>query len=226
VNPSPSLFYAAPFAALLSILALERWSALPPLTVEAGAAILLTAVIVLVWRYVPDLQRDKLRIRYPFGTLVIGVGMFGIWIAPDVLISGYRHHVWFENWLLGRFTPGLTEAARAHPAVIWLRAARAIVFVPFAEELFWRAWMMRWIVRDKFLTIPLGAYSPSGFWIVALLFGLEHGPQWDVGIIAGVIYNWWMVRTRSLGDLILVHALTNACLSAYVIGTGKWEYWP
>jgi uncharacterized protein len=226
VNSSPSFFYAAPFAALLSILALERWSTLPPLTFQVGGAIFLTAVIALVWRYVPDLQADKLGIRYPLGTLVIGVGMFGIWIAPDVLIPGYRHHVWFENWLLGKFTPGLTEAARAHPAVIWLRAARAIVFAPFAEELFWRAWMMRWIVRNDFLTIPLGAYSSSGFWIVALLFGLEHGPQWDVGIIAGVVYNWWMVRTRSLGDLILVHALTNACLSAYVIATGKWEYWP
>jgi uncharacterized protein len=226
VNRSPSLFYAGPFAALISVLALERWSTLPPLTLEAGAAILLTAVIAVAWRCTPDLQPDKLRIRYGVPGSLIAVGTFGLWIAPDVLIPGYRHHVWFENWLFGEFTPGLTEAARAHPAVIWLRAARAIVFAPFAEELFWRAWMMRWIVRDDFLTVPLGAYSPSGFWIVALLFGFEHGPQWDVGLIAGVVYNWWMVRTRSLGDLILVHALTNAYLSAYVITTGKWEYWP
>jgi uncharacterized protein len=226
VNRSPSLLYTAPFAALICVLALEHWSALPPLTLEAGAAILLTAVIAAVWRCVPDLQTDKLRIRNPLGAMVIGVGVFGIWIAPDVLIPGYRHHVWFENWLFGKFTPGLTEAARAHPATIWLRAARAIVFAPFVEELFWRAWMMRWIVRDNFLAIPLGAYSPFAFWIVALLFGFEHGPQWDVGLIAGMVYNWWMVRTRSLGDCILVHALTNACLSAYVIATAKWEYWP
>jgi uncharacterized protein len=226
VNRSLSWFYAGPFAALIFVLALERWSAFRPVTFEAGAVSLLIAVMVVVWRFVPDLQADKLRIRYPLGTIAIGVGMFGLWIAPDVLIPGYRHHVWFENWLFGEFTPGLTEAARAHPAVIWLRAARAIVFAPFAEELFWRAWMMRWIVRYDFLAIPLGAYSSSAFWIVALLFGFEHGPQWDVGIIAGVVYNWWMVRTRSLGDLILVHALTNACLSAYVITTGKWEYWP
>jgi uncharacterized protein len=210
----------------MCVLALQRWSALPPLASEAGAVVLLTTVIALVWRRVPDLQPDKLRIRHGVLGLLIGAGVFGVWIAPDLLIPGYRHHVWFENWLFGKFTPGLTEAARAHPAVIWLRAARAIVLVPFAEELFWRAWMMRWIVRDDFLTIPLGTYSPSGFWIVALLFGFEHGPQWDVGLITGVVYNWWMVRTRSLGDLILVHALTNACLSAYVITTGKWEYWP
>lgn len=210
----------------MCVLALERWLVLPPVILEAGGVIFLAAVIAAVWRYVPDLHIDKLWIRYPLGAMVIGVGVFGIWIAPDVLIPGYRHHVWFENWLFGKFTPGLTEAARAHPAVIWLRAARAIVFTPFAEELFWRAWLMRWIVRDDFMTIPLGAYSPSAFWIVALLFGVEHGPQWDVGIITGVVYNWWMVRSRSLGDCILVHALTNACLSAYVIATAQWEYWP
>lgn len=66
----------------------------------------------------------------------------------------------------------------------------------------------------------------GAFWVVAVLFGVEHGPLWDVGIVTGVLYNWWMVRTRSLGDLILVHAITNACLSAYVLASGKWEYWP
>ena len=43
--------------------------------------------------------------------------------------------------------------------------------------------------------------------------------------MAGVLFNLWMIRTKSLGDLILVHAIANACLSAYVIFAGKWEYW-
>ena len=34
-----------------------------------------------------------------------------------------------------------------------------------------------------------------------------------------------MARTRSLGDLILVHGVTNLALSAYVIVTQKWVYW-
>ena len=46
-----------------------------------------------------------------------------------------------------------------------------------------------------------------------------------VGLIAGVAYNWWMVRTRSLGDCILAHAVTNACLCGYVVATRHWEYW-
>ncbi len=60
---------------------------------------------------------------------------------------------------------------------------------------------------------------------MALAFASEHGPYWDVGLLAGILYNWWMLRTKSLGDLICAHAVTNACLSLFVITAGKWEYW-
>ena len=108
---------------------------------------------------------------------------------------------------------------------MWLRAFRAVIIVPIVEELFWRAWMMRWIVTPDFLSIPLGTWSVRAFWIVALLFAAEHGSMWDAGLFAGVLYNWWMVRTKSLGDLILVHAISNTCISIYVVIAGRWEYW-
>jgi len=63
------------------------------------------------------------------------------------------------------------------------------------------------------------------FGVVALLFASEHGPYWDVGLVAGVLFNLWMIRTKSLGDLMLAHGITNLCLSGYVIVGGKWEYW-
>jgi len=220
---SPSLFYIAPFASLIAVLAVQRAFVLPPLLMEGGSVAIVTAVIALSWRRTPDLQPGKFGLRYGFGSRIVGAAAFLLWNAPDVLIPGYRHRPWFENPLFGKFVPGLSEAARAQPAV---RALRAIALAPAAEELFWRAWWMRWLVQDKFLELPLGTYSPLSFWLVALLFGMEHGPQWDVGIATGILYNWWMVRTKSLGDLILVHAMTNACLSAYVLTTGKWEYWP
>ena len=45
----------------------------------------------------------------------------------------------------------------------------------------------------------------------------RFGSYWDVGLITGVLYNWWMVRTRSLADCIVAHAVTNACLAIYVV---------
>jgi CAAX prenyl protease-like protein len=93
------------------------------------------------------------------------------------------------------------------------------------EELFWRGWLMRYAISPRFETIRLGTYSAFSFWITAVLFASEHGSFWEVGLVAGIIYNWWMLRTHSLGDCITAHAVTNACLAAYVIAGGQWQYW-
>jgi CAAX prenyl protease-like protein len=166
-----------------------------------------------------------LKVRNPFSTLGLGVLVFLIWIGPDLLSTTYRHFWLFENSITGRAASGLSTIARAQPAVLFCRTIRAVLIVPVVEELFWRAWLMRWIISPRFEQIPLGTWSAQSFWIVALLFASEHGSYWDVGLAAGILYNWWMLRTRSLGDLILAHAVTNGCLCAYVIAFGRWEYW-
>jgi CAAX prenyl protease-like protein len=141
------------------------------------------------------------------------------------LFPGYRQHWLFENSITGSAKSTLAGDAQMQPAVLILRTLRAVVIVPIVEELFWRGWLMRWLIAADFRSVPLGAYTAQAFWVVAVLFASEHGAYWDVGLIAGIAYNWWMLRTRSLGDLILTHAVTNACLSAYVIVARKWEYW-
>ena len=59
-----------------------------------------------------------------------------------------------------------------------------------------------------------------------MLFAIEHGAYWDVGLAAGIIYNAWIIRTRSLADAILAHTVTNGLLAVYVIVLGQWQYWP
>jgi hypothetical protein len=84
---------------------------------------------------------------------------------------------------------------------------------------------MRWIINNDFQKVPLGTYLPKAFWITAILFAAEHGPYWDVGLITGILYNFWMIRSRSLGDCVLMHAVTNLLLSLYVIAYAQWQYW-
>ncbi len=222
---SPFVAYAGPFLAFYGLLALSWVAPLPALAIQAGFVAIMAAVIVIVPRSADLHPGIYLRVRNWFTTPLIGLAVFAIWIAPDQLFPGYRHFWLFENPLMGKVQTGLSAEARGQTAVLWLRAIRAVAIVPVVEELFWRGWLMRWLISPDFETIPLGTWSASAFWIVALLFASEHGPYWDVGLAAGLLYNWWMVRTRSLGDLVLAHAITNACLSAFVVGTGKWEYW-
>jgi len=183
--------------------------------------LVMIAALALVSRPVLDF-----RVRNCFGSLALGVLVFVIWIGPDRIFPGYHGFWLFTNPVTGSMSATLPESSRGDPLFLSLRTLRSAFFVPIAEELFWRAWLMRWIVSPQFAEVPLGAWSARAFWIVAALFAVEHGPLWDVGLAAGILYNWWMVRTKSLGDLILVHGVTNACLSAYVVIVGRWEYWP
>ena len=217
---SPTVVYAGPFLVFWALLALSQILPFPALAVQSGFVAIMAAVIVIVARPALDL-----RVRHWVGTSLMGVAVFAIWIAPDQLFPGYRHWWIFENTAMGKAQTGFSAEARGQAAVLWMRAIRSVVIVPVAEELFWRGWLMRRLISRRFDSIPLGTWSAPAFWIVALLFASEHGPYWDVGLAAGVVYNWWMVRTRSLGDLVAAHALTNACLSVYVVWTGKWEYW-
>ncbi len=204
----------------MGLLALHSVLPLADLTDQILRVVVMSAVLWFIARPVIDL-----RVRHLAATLAIGIGVFVVWIAPDVLIKGYRHFWLFENALLPKVATSLSVESGLSWPVLVLRMVRSVVIVPIVEELFWRAWLMRWIIDQDFEKVPLGKYTAQSFWIVAVLFASEHGPYWDVGLAAGIIYNWWMVRTKSLGDLILVHAVTNFTLGAYVIATGKWEYW-
>jgi CAAX protease family protein len=220
VTRNSSLPYIAPFAILIAFLALHALWPLPALAEQALCVGVMSLVVATVARPALDF-----RVRRWLGTLLVGVAVFLIWILPDRLFPGYRDHWLFTNALMGKVQAGIPEAERSNPAVLALRFVRAAVIVPIAEELFWRGWLMRWLISPNFEDVPLGAWSAQAFWVVALLFASEHGPYWDVGLAAGVLYNWWMLRSKSLGDLILAHAITNACLSGFVLLAGRWEYW-
>lgn len=211
--------YVAPFVVFLGFMALHTLG-LPALTEQLVWFGGMAVVIALVARPVLDF-----RVRNWGGTIGMGVGVFVLWIAPDLLFPGYREHWLWSNSIAGHVSPGLIGGQRDDVAILLLRGLRASLIVPIVEELFWRAWLMRWLIDSDFSKVPLGAYTAQSFFLVAALFGAEHGPYWDVGFATGILYNWWMVRTKSLGDLILAHGITNACLSVYVVAAGKWEYW-
>lgn len=217
---SSSLPYVVPFGAYIGFLALHAIAPLPDL---ADLSLRVAGMlIVLGWFARPVLD---FRTQRWMASVLLGIAVFVLWIAPDILIPGYRHSWLFENAIIGKAHVSLSPGGQKHIGVLTLRTIAAAAIVPMVEELFWRAWLMRWLISADFQKVPLGAYTRQSFWIVAILFGSEHGSYWEVGLAAGIVYNWWMVRTKSLGDLILAHAVTNACLSAYVIAAGKWEYW-
>jgi hypothetical protein len=220
LKQSPAIRYIAPFATILAFLALSPKLALDPAWTWPAAVLVTGAVCFISW----PRELSLIPSRWP-ASIAIGAAVFFLWIAPDVLFPHYRNSILFSNPILGHIHSSLPPEALHSAWVLAWRTARAVLVVPIAEELFWRGWLLRWLINADFQKAPLGAYSPFAFWITAALFASEHGPYWDVGLVTGAIYNWWMIRSKSVASCVLMHAVTNGLLSAYVIAYNQWQYW-
>ena len=211
--------WVGPFAVFMLWLAVDKWIPLANPTREIVRDVVLIAAILLLSRDV--IPRSA---AHWMGSIALGLAVFLLWIAPDALVPGWREHALFQNGITGRLKTSIPPAELT-PLMLVLRTMRAALIVPIVEELFWRGWLPRWLQDTRFERIPLGTYTTFAFLTTAALFALEHGPFWEVGLVCGLLYNWWMRRTRSLGDLMVTHAVTNLALSLYVIATGRWTLW-
>ena len=216
----PSFRYVAPFVLFLLTLGAVSHASLDPRWAEPLWVIVFLPICFYCWpRQIPVWPEHWV------ASIVIGLGTFVLWIAPEVLIPGYRDLPLFSNFIVENAHSSMPPAT---PHSLWTlgwRTARASIIVPVVEELFWRGWMMRWLIDSRFERVKPGAYARFAFWMTALLFASEHGPYWDVGLVTGVIYNIWMIRSKSVADCVLSHAATNGALSAYVVLGGHFQYW-
>jgi len=151
--------------------------------------------------------------------VVAGVAVLVVWVAPEQLLAPLNIG---EATGFDPYGFGLSPAATW--AVIAVRIAGAALVVPVMEELFWRAFLMRYMVQSDFLGVPLGAYRPFAFFVVAVAFGFEHH-RWLVGIVAGLAYGGLLVWRRRLLPCIVAHAVTNLGLGLYVVATHNWTFW-
>lgn len=206
-----------PFGVFVGLLALQAYVPIP-----AALRFALSMAVILAFSRAPLRGRPS----SPILSILLGLAVFVIWIGPDLIAPAWRHTILFNNPIVGHPSGNTPPSSKDDPVFLFFRIAISVIAVPILEELFWRGWLMRWLIDShNFERVPLGTYAPAAFWITAALFASEHGSFWDVGLITGVIYNWWMIRTRSLWDCIIAHAVTNGALAAYVVLAGQWQYW-
>jgi len=213
---SPVRAYIAPFLVFIAL----RWLPIRPEWLAPARFVLVAASIAVFSR-----RLLRWRLAFPWTSILLGVGVLLVWIGPDALWPGYRDFWLFHNGITGVAVSTLPARLKSDAFFIAIRVGESVVLVPILEELFWRGWLMRWLIRPAFEEVPFGQYTPVSFWVTALLFAAEHGPYWEVGLIAGVAYNWWIVRTRNLADCMLAHGVTNGVLAAYVLLHSQWQYW-
>ena len=217
----PAIPYVAPFATFMLFIALAHWLPVSPRFLYPMRVVVVGAVVLVYSRHL-----ISFRARHCAGSILMGIVVFVLWITPDLLWTAYRGHWLFDNFLAGSAQSSVPHEVKESLIFVAFRVFGSVALVPVVEELFWRGWLMRWLIRpEDFQSVRLGAYTHYSFWITAGLFAAEHGPYWDVGLLAGILYNWWMVRTGRLADCIVAHAVTNGLLAAYVLHSGHWQYW-
>ena len=148
--------------------------------------------------------------------LLVGALVFGLWVAPQELFHQAARTEGFDPGVVSGLTPWMLAA----------RFARLVIVVPLVEEIFWRGFLLRYLVREDFTALPFGACSRFSFWAVVVAFTAVHSPaDWPAAFLTGILFNLVAVRTRSLAACVTAHAIANVALGLYICATQQWGFW-
>jgi uncharacterized protein len=172
----------------------------------------------LLWEVRPFVA--ELRWAFSWEAVVAGVVVFAAWVGLDGFYprlstpgEGWNPHKQFGD-----------GSSMAWVCIVGRLLGSSLV-VPPIEELFYRSYLYRVLVRQNFLTMPLGQYHALSFLATSAIFGLMHPDRWVAGIFCGLTYQWLVIRKGRLGDAIMAHAITNCLLGLWIIWRGAWNFW-
>lgn len=212
-----------PFALFMLLLALRgavpadgSWG-VDPRWLYAVQALLVAGLLGVLWREYGELSRQQ----WPAAgqivlAVAVGLAVFGLWIVLD------------RPWMVigeatARFVP-LDAAGQLDLALVAFRLFGAALVVPLMEELFWRSFLMRWVAQHTFEGVDPQRVGLKAIVLSTFVFTLAH-TQWLAAVIAGLAYALLYVRTGRLWVAVIAHAVTNAALGLWVVGTGNWRFW-
>ena len=195
----------------------------------------------LVWSIWPFVT--EMRWAFSWEAVVVGVGVFVIWVGldehypnVDQLIQKYLcpllKSVGLTAWCPKPpqnglpWNPNLQFGAGSAMAwfIIGVRILGSSIVVPPLEEVFYRSFLYRYIIKPDFQSVPLGAFHWQAFLLTAIIFGFSHH-EWLAGILCGFAYQGLVCWKKRLGDAMTAHAITNFLLGLWVVGKGAWNFW-
>lgn len=171
----------------------------------------------LLWVVWPVVK--EMRWAFSWEAVVVGVAVFAMWVGLDKFYPkwGNAGLPWNPHSQFGQGT-----------ALAWffivVRFVGPSLIVPPLEEVFYRSFLYRYIIKPDFLAVPLGTFHWMAFLATSALFGITHY-QWLAGILCGFAYQGLVCRKKRLGDAMTAHAITNFLLGLWVVRNGAWHFW-
>lgn len=238
IRQSPLLARVTPFAVFVGLTAFQGSFG------EAGRYwVYLLKTLVgawLLWIVWPEVA--EMRWRLSWEAVAVGIGVFGLWVgldgwypSLDELTRKFLHPVLnalgLGSWVSASgsptpWNPGQTFATV--PALGWtfilVRLVGSAVVVPPLEEVFYRSFLYRYLVKVDFQSVPLGRFHAMGFVVTSAVFGFTHR-EWLAGVLCGFAYQGLVCWRKRLGDAMTAHAVTNLLLGGWVVWKGAWQFW-
>lgn len=221
---SPMAAYTVPFLVFTGGLALTSalkatgsesfWLRHPEYWVYPLQTALCAMTLVFYWRHYDFGKRGGLLLATFLGLVVLGV-----WIAPQAVLGFPPRMDGFDPSVFG-------EGTALYWTTVFARFARLVVIVPLVEEIFWRGFLMRFLVREDFENARIGEFAWKPFLLVAVFFMLVHSmADWPAAFLCGLAFNFVAVKTGSLTACVVAHAVTNLGLGIYIMATRQWGFW-
>jgi uncharacterized protein len=172
----------------------------------------------LVWQMRPLVS--EMRWAWSWEAVAVGVAIFVVWVGLD------GHYPRLADPGTGA-TPFEHFGAGAPLAWLYIvvHIACMTIVVPPIEEVFYRSFLYRLLVKMDFLEMPLNCFHGLSFVVTSTIFGVVHPDRWLAGILCGLAYQWLVVRKNRLGDAMTAHAITNFLLGVYIVWKGAWSFW-
>lgn len=202
----------------------------------ATAAYLTPLLVLLAVKLVTGLFTSGFDYLYPLGVvataaalwkfrrhyLPIELGSLGWPLGVGVLVAV----VWIVGFVEGPAPSQLGQQLSALPApwgALWLvvRIMGTTLTVPIVEELAFRGYLLRRFMSPEFHEVPYRHFSWLGLLASSVAFGVLHS-QWGLGIFAGAAFGLLTVARGRLADAVVAHAVANAVIVVYVLGTRDW----
>ena len=176
-------------------------------------------------------------------------------VAAVAVLWGFRKEYRGMDWRFGWLGPlaGLAVAAlwvavsfglrRVHPApdvtaiglarlpegrrIAWIvvRTLAAITTVPIAEELAFRGFVARRVMKADVESVPYEQLTVFSILISSVVFGLMHGEMWPAGMVAGVIFALVAKFRGRLGEAFAAHAVANLAIAVVVLARHNYSLW-
>jgi uncharacterized protein len=163
------------------------------------------------------------RWAFSWEAVFAGILVFVIWVGLDAYYPKFE--------FLGKAGPPWNPFKQFgdDSAAGWfftgVRTLGSALVVPPIEEVFYRSFLHRYLVKADYASVPLNLLNWRALLITSLIFGFVHPYQWLAGVLCGLIYQALVIRKGRLGDAMTAHAITNFLLGIWVASKGAWHFW-